>query len=116
MTNSGNPGQVTPGRSVPHVRGFILEEQVGLTLGDLCRACGVRTELLVELVEEGVISPSGDAPEVWRFTGVHLRHARVAVRLQRDLGVNTAGAALALQLMDELASLRGRLEALSRST
>ena len=91
---------------------FILEEQTGLTLDDLCRACGTRTEIVVELVEEGVLTPSGDAPGAWRFTGVHLRHARVAVRLQRDLGVNTAGAALALQLMDELQTLRERLRAL----
>ena len=115
MTNSGHPGQGTQGPSITHVSGFILEEQVGLTLADLCRACGVRTELLLELVEEGVISPSGEAPEVWRFTGVQLRHARVAVRLQRDLGVNPAGAALALQLMDELESLRGRLLSLTSS-
>ena len=94
---------------------FILEEQTGLTLADLCRACATRTELLVELVEEGVLSPSGEAPEVWRFTGVHLRHARVAIRLQRDLGVNPAGAALALQLMDELETLRGQLKAARRS-
>ena len=113
MTNSANTGQGTQGPSITHVSGFILEEQVGLTLAELCRACGVRTELLVELVEEGVISPSGEAPEVWRFTGVHLRHARVAVRLQRDLGVNPAGAALALQLMDELELLRGRLDSLT---
>ena len=45
----------------------------------------------------------------WRFTGLHLRHARVAIRLQRDLGVNAAGAALALQLMDELDTVRARL-------
>ena len=96
------------------VSGFILEEQVDLTLADLCRACGTRTELLVELVEEGVLNPSGEAPEVWRFTGVHLRHARVAIRLQRALGVNPAGAALALQLMDELETLRERLRAVDR--
>lgn len=94
---------------------YILEEQVGLTLADLCRACATQTEWLVELVEEGVLSPSGGSPEVWRFTGVQLRHARVAVRLQRDLGVNPAGAALALQLMDELDALRGRLRAAGES-
>jgi chaperone modulatory protein CbpM len=33
------------------------------------------------------------------------------VRLQRDLGVNPAGAALALQLMDELEQLRAQLQA-----
>ena len=110
MTNSGMGSQ---GQTMAQVSGFILEEQVGLTLTDLCRACGAQTELVVELVEEGVISPSGAAPEVWRFTGVHLRHARVAIRLQRDLGVNVAGAALALQLMDELETLRERLRAAS---
>ena len=100
------------GQMPRHISGFILEEQTGLTLADLCRACAAQTELLVELVEEGVIVPSGDAPEGWRFTGVHLRHARVAIRLQRDLGVNPAGAALALQLMDELETLRERLRML----
>ena len=110
-----NFGVETQGQAMMHVSGFILEEQTGLTLADLCRACGARTELLVELVEEGVLSPSGEAPEVWRFTGVHLRHARVAIRLQRDLGVNPAGAALALQLMDELDMLRGQLKAVRGS-
>jgi len=53
--------------------------------------------------------PEGTAPERWRFPGMQLRRARVAVRLQRDLGVNTAGAALALQLLDEIEALRARL-------
>ncbi len=97
------------GQVMTYVSGFILEEQSGLTLADLCRACGARSELVVELVEEGVLTPSGEAPDGWRFTGIHLRHARVAIRLQRDLGVNPAGAALALQLMEEIAALRERL-------
>ena len=63
----------------------------------------------MELIEEGVIVPGGDAPEVWRFSALHLRRARVAIRLQRDLGVNLAGAALALQLLDELDTLRSQL-------
>ena len=92
-----------------HIRGFILEEQADLTLDDLCRACAAHIPLIVQLVEEEVILPQGESPEVWRFTGVHLRRARVAVRLHRDLGVNPAGAALALQLMDEIEALRARL-------
>ena len=99
------------GQQVTHVGGFILEEQTDLTLSDVCRACGARTELVVELVQEGVITPSGEAPDGWRFTGLHLRHARVAIRLQRDLGVNPAGAALALQLMEEISALRAQLAA-----
>ena len=100
-------------RSVTEV--LILEEQQDLTLDALCRACSTQMEQLLELVAEGVIVPSGDAPEVWRFTGVHLRRARIAVHLQRDLGVNPAGAALALQLMEEREELRARLRALGVS-
>ncbi|OOG53036.1 chaperone modulator CbpM [Polaromonas sp. C04] len=90
---------------------FILEEQTGLTLAELCRACMAQTDFIAELVEEGVLTPAGQAPDQWRFTGVQVRHASVAVHLQRDLGVNVAGAALALQLLDELEALRARLRA-----
>lgn len=91
---------------------LILEEQQGLTLEQLCRACDTQAEQLLALVDEGLIAPEGSAPASWRFTGLHLRRARVAVRLQRDLGINPAGAALALQLMDELDTLRARLRAM----
>ena len=36
-------------------------------------------------------------------------HDRIASRLQRDLGVNTAGAALAIDLMEQLERLRAEL-------
>ncbi len=88
---------------------LIVEEQLDLSLEEFCRACGTQAEQLEALVDEGVIAPEGSAPEHWRFPGLQLRRARVAVRLQRDLGVNIAGAALALQLMDEIEDLRARL-------
>lgn len=99
-------------KMLPQQSGFILEEQTRLTLAELSRACVVHAECIIELVEEGVITPEGREPHRWRFTGTHLRHARVALRLQRDLGVNLAGAALALQLLEETETLRARLKAL----
>ena len=94
------------------ITGFILEEQSGLSLDDLCRACAAQAERIIELVNEGVLAPVGAAPEDWRFTGIHLHRARVALRLETDLGVNLAGAALALELLDELDALRERLQRL----
>jgi chaperone modulatory protein CbpM len=47
----------------------------------------------------------------WHFSGAALRRARVAVRLERDLELNLAGVALALDLLDELAQLRHELRA-----
>lgn len=102
-------------RMLPQLSGIILEELTELTLAELCRACAVHSESIVELVEEGVLAPLGREPHRWRFSGVHMRRATVALRLQRDLGVNLAGAALALQLLDEVESLRARLRIMGGS-
>ena len=90
----------------------ILEEQTQLTLADLCRACAVHAERIIELVDVGVLEPLGREPARWRFGGASLHRARMALRLQRDLDIDLAGAALALQLLDEIESLRSRLRAL----
>jgi chaperone modulatory protein CbpM len=103
---------MTNEKMLPQVVGIILDEQAALTLAELSRACGARAELIIELVEEGVVAPIGREPDSWRFTGAHLRRARVALHLQSDLGVNLAGAALALQLLDEVEALRARLRAM----
>ena len=97
---------------LPQLSGIILEELTELTLVDLSHACAVQVGQIVELVEEGLIVPVGREPHRWRFSGIHMRRATVALRLQRDLGLNLAGAALALQLLDEVETLRARLRAL----
>jgi chaperone modulatory protein CbpM len=89
----------------------ILEEQTQLTLSDLCCACGVPTEQIIELVDVGVLEPIGIEPERWSFDGISLNRARVALRLQRDIGIDLVGAALALELLDEIKLLRARLRA-----
>jgi len=106
--------QAAAGGNAGRVAAHVLEELTALTLEDLCRACGAPTAVVIALVEEGLIVPVGSATGEWRFTGIQLRHARVAVRLQRDLGVNPAGAALAVQLMDELDRLRAAWQATGR--
>jgi chaperone modulatory protein CbpM len=94
--------------------GQILEEELSLTLAELCHACNIHTEWVVELVEEGVLEPEVSEMDEWIFPGNSLRRVRITMRLQRDLGVNLSGAALALELMEEMESLRARLEAMER--
>lgn len=89
--------------------GEILEQEIELSLADLCRACQLPAERVLELVAEGVIEPVGRDPARWRFQGVSVRRVRCAQRLERDLRVNVAGAALALDLLEELERLRERL-------
>jgi chaperone modulatory protein CbpM len=90
----------------------ILEEQTGLTLDDLCIACAVRDEQIIALVDVGVLEPQGRDPAHWRFGGASLQRARMALRLQRDLDIDVAGAALALQLLEEIDALKSRLRAI----
>lgn len=89
--------------------GTVIEND-SLTLGQLCRACGVHADWVISLIEESIIEPSGEEMRCWRFSGRSLVRVRSALRLQRDLGVNLAGIALALDLIEELESLRAQLK------
>ncbi len=88
------------------ISGLVMDENVTLTLGELSRSCGVSAEWVIELVDEGVLQPLGRHPSEWRFQGDALRRAQTALRLVQDLRLNLAGAALALELLDEIEELR----------
>ena len=90
--------------------GTIFDQSAILSLKDLSRMCNVDERHIVEFVEEGVLNVVEVRSE-WHFTGDALRRARLAVRLERDLELNLAGVALALDLIEELQQLRRELEA-----
>ena len=96
--------------------GIILDEQGVLTLTELSHACSVQTGYIIELVDEGLLTPDllaeENEPQHWRFSGAQMRRARTAMRLQSDLGINLAAAALVLQLLDEIDHLRAELKAM----
>lgn len=80
-----------------------------LTLSELCRFCGADTGWVIELVEHDVLRPAGSTPDRWVFEGTSILRARKARRLNRDLGINVAGIAMVLDLMEERDRLRRRL-------
>jgi len=92
----------------------ILDEAEEITLADLTRTCRVHAEWVMELIEEGVLEPRGPqtggmgGPQ-WRFSATSIVRVEKARRLQRDLGVNLPGIALALQLLDRIDALESRL-------
>jgi len=89
--------------------GIIIDEHTELTLNELSRACSSSAEWIIELVEQGTLEPISYRQTQWRFSGSSLQRARTAMRLQRDLGINLAGVALAIDLLDEIDELRSRL-------
>lgn len=91
----------------------LIDEQTTFTLADLCRTCSVEAEFIEALVEEGILEPSGKQGRHLCFEASCLRRTRVTLHLQRDLGVNLAGAALALELLERIEELDARLRAMS---
>jgi chaperone modulatory protein CbpM len=87
----------------------VLDDTEEITLADLTRACRVHAEWVMELIEEGVIEPRGPGGPQWRFAATTIVRVQKAHRLQRDLGVNLPGIALALQLLDRIDALESRL-------
>lgn len=85
---------------------LLLDESVQFSLAELCSTCDVRQELIVEIVAEGIVEPLGTDPTEWRFSGLALTRVQRVLRLQRDFGVNLPGAALALDLLEEVERLR----------
>ncbi len=91
------------------IHGSVLDDDTEMTLVELCQACSVHEDDVRVWVSEGVLHPSAEPGQPMRFRGAALRRARVALRLTRDLEINTAGVALALDLLDEINELRARL-------
>ena len=85
--------------------GEVLEEGDLVSLAELCRSCTVETRTVTTLVAEGILDPMGRDVEHWRFSVSSLKRVKTVIHLQRDLGVNLAGAALALDLLDRIAEL-----------
>ena len=82
--------------------GIVLDEALSLTLHEVCDICGIEEALVIEMVNEGVAEPIDPATTPWQFSGVAVTRLRTAYRLQRDLHINLAGAALALDLLEEI--------------
>lgn len=87
----------------------VFDEERRLSLDELSELCGARSTLIIQLVEEGVLEPADLHASRWVFSGSCVRRVRTAIRLQRDLDVNLPGIALALELLEELESLRRRV-------
>lgn len=99
----------------PPAEGAGVEAREEIDFVELCRICDLSESVLREFVQHGLLEPeTGEKPEAWRFRAEAVRRVQVALRLRRDLEVNAAGAALAVDLLDEIEELRTRVRVLER--
>jgi chaperone modulatory protein CbpM len=88
------------------ISALLLDDSVELSLQEICTACRVSEELVVDIVAEGIVEPLGVDRAQWRFSGFAVARIQRVVRLQQEFDVNLPGAALALELLEEVERLR----------
>ena len=88
------------------ISALLLDDSVELSLQEICAACRISEQLVVDIVAEGIVEPLGDDHAQWRFSGLAVARIQRVVRLQHEFDVNLPGAALALELLEEVERLR----------
>jgi chaperone modulatory protein CbpM len=90
--------------------GEFLDDVSDLSLFQLCTICNLTPELIIEMVNEGILNPDGESKLAWRFSFHTVDRVRRVQRLRNDLNLNVAGAALALDLLDKIEQLESMIE------
>lgn len=86
-------------------QGVIPEDENNITLVELCKLCNSTPEIIFAMINEGIFDSIGEKRNKWIFSFSEIDRIKKIQRLQRDLGLNLPGAALALQLLDEIRRL-----------
>ncbi len=81
---------------------------------EFCRSANLSREVLVEIVELGILEPSEQTVERWSFDLDALLLAKRALRLKQDFELDWPGIALALRLLDEIDQLKRENQQLRR--
>jgi len=76
------------------------------SIEELCNVTELSSHSIIEIVEHGIVEPEGTDPENWVFNTQMITVTKKACRLHKDLGVNWAGIALAINLLDEMEQLK----------
>jgi chaperone modulatory protein CbpM len=101
-----NSKKVRPGAST--LSGQLINDSDEISMEQLCRVCHVEVEWVEGMIHEGILEPRVSDGSSYRFDFISVKRTRTVVRLQRDLGVNLPGAALAVELLERIDSLKRR--------
>ncbi len=88
--------------------GVCIGVDAWLDLETLARACGVQVDYVRTLIDEGLIEPPPQAPQL-HFGSVELARVRRIRRLQHDFEANLQSVAVMLDLIDEVERLHAQM-------
>lgn len=83
------------------------------SLTEVCERTALSRDVIRELVDLGLVTPNGKGDD-WHFPDPALARLQRANRLRRELELDWAGVAVALDLMEEVQQLRSEVDALKK--
>lgn len=92
--------------------GQLVDNDKRYTLIQVCEKCSLSPSEIIEMVDEGIIQPMGRRKIKWLFSHESVERMRKAIRLRRELELNIAGVALAINLLDRIKELESQLSKL----
>jgi chaperone modulatory protein CbpM len=81
-----------------------------LSLEELMELCQSSPNFIQALIDFGILEAHSLPVEERAFDVNELRRIKAVQRLQRDLEINMAGAAMVLDLIDQLEEMRAKIE------
>jgi DNA-binding transcriptional MerR regulator len=91
---------------------LVRKDAYELTVETLAQRAGLHPATVKQFVELGLIEPVRSNGSDPAFDAAALLRLRTIGRLRSTLGVNCAGAAIILDLLDKLAALRREIESM----
>ncbi len=86
----------------------MVNENIIYTVSAVCYSYDLSQESIKEMVSWGIANPVGNNPEKWLFTHEDYERIGKASRFKNELDINIPGAALALQLLDDIQNIRNK--------
>ena len=97
------------------ITGIVLDDNTTITFTEIRDRYNIRDEMLREMIEHGLVEPLSTAASdnsIFHLSALH--RIESALHLHNDLGVNVAGAVLALDLLQQLDELQAELVILQK--
>ena len=87
-----------------------MNSNIVYTTYAICSSHEISNEILSDMVSWGIATPSGTTLKKWLFSQDDYDRIGCASRFNKDLDINIPGAAMALELLDELDKIRRELK------
>ena len=96
------------------ISGVVMDDSHSITFIEICESLHIAEQDLMELIEYGIVESRSQDIKRSELNYHAISRLQAALRMKYDLGINTPGVALVLELLDKLEALERDLDILQR--